>query len=141
MWDRLCTVRLEQFLNTFPQYSQVSFRDLPVTALRASGSKRAASLPLAAMAFKALGSMGGNDTPGGSGGMSMSEMEDRFRPVRLAASLSLGERGDRELEVGAGDPSPGDLAICLNRSLLIPGLIAGWCPPAPGIQRPAKRLL
>ena len=91
MCDLLCTVRLEQFLNTFPQYSQVSFRDLPVTSFRASGSKRAARRPLAAMAFKALGSMGGRETPGGSGGRSMSEMEDLLRPVREADSLSRGE--------------------------------------------------
>jgi len=115
--DLLCTVRLEQFLNTFPQYSQVSFRDLPVTSLRAAGSKRAANRPLAAIAFKALGSMGGSDTPGGSGGRSMSEMEDLFRPVREADNLSLGDR-DTVLEAE-------DLGMFLNRSRLSPGLTAG----------------
>lgn len=112
-------------MKTFPQYSQVSFRDRPVRSLRASGSKRAASRPLAAMALRALGSIGGSCTPGGKGGRSISEIDDRFRPVREVDSLLLGD------VVEADD----DLGKFLKRS-------RAACPPGlvPGIQRPAKRL-
>ena len=65
----------------------MSLRARPVRSLRASGSNRAARRPLAAMAFKAEGSMGGKLTPGGKGGKSISAMEDLLRPVRLLADF------------------------------------------------------
>ena len=84
MCDRLWTVRLEQFLKTLPQYSQVSLRPRDINSLRVWGSNKASSLPFCASAYKdqahdenkyplhltliALGSMGGRLTPGGRGG-------------------------------------------------------------------------
>ena len=61
----------------------MSLRARPVRSLRCSGSNRAARRPLAAIALRADGSMGGKLTPGGKGGKSMSAMEDLLRPVRL----------------------------------------------------------
>ena len=87
--DLLCTVKLEQFLKTFPQYSQVSLRPPLIRSLRASGSNNASSRPFWARALMALGSIGGSWTPGGSGGSGMSFREDRRPPrPRPRAGLS-----------------------------------------------------
>ena len=51
MWDLLCTVRLEQFLNTLPQNSQVSLRPRDISSFRVWGSNKASSLPFCARAY------------------------------------------------------------------------------------------
>ena len=76
-------------------------------SLRCSGSNKACSRPLAAIAFKAEGSIGGRVTPGGRGGRSMSAMDDLLRPVRElfclpdtgVAVLDLGRFLKRSLEL------------------------------------------
>ena len=68
----------------------MSLRARPVRSFRASGSNKAWRRPLAAMAFKAEGSMGGRVTPGGSGGSSMSLIEDLLRPVRELFGFEFG---------------------------------------------------
>ena len=89
--DRRWTVKFEQFLNTLPQNSQVSFRPPEIISLRASGSKRASSRPFWASALMALGSIGGSWTPGGNGGNGMSLREER-RPPRPRPLAGFSEK-------------------------------------------------
>ncbi len=77
--DRRWTVRLEQFLNTLPQNSQVSLRPLLMISLRASGSNSASSRPFCARARTADGSINGIFMPGGKGGSGMSFRDDLGR--------------------------------------------------------------